>query len=467
MSRALLRDSTIYGLGTLLTQSLGLVLLPIYTRHFSVAEYGTLSLLNATLQIVSFITVLGVSSAAMRLYFDRPGDEDWRRTVYGNATVMLLCFPAAVMVVLGPVVWLLNTRLVASVPFSPLVLMVLAIGLFSPLIKLVTGFMRVRRMPRAFVLFNLAFFLVQTGTIIVSVVGLGLGLFGQVAAQLATNALFAGVALVALLRIARPALQADLTRRMLAFGVPLVPFFVFTWINGSAGRFFLERFGDLGQVGIFALAAQFAGVMQLAAVAFDNAMMPHFLARAGQPGGARELGLVINRYLGFLGLMGLAIVAGATPVIAIMAATPFHEAARWVAPLTLAAWLAVANQPFVWSLNHAKRTGLLSGIVAGSCAALVLLLGLLVGGLGAGIAGVVGAMLAANLLTLAGGWLLARRHLAIEPRAARLAGIVATLLAAGAALAWLAAPEPEPARLAAQAAILAAAAALIARLAAD
>ncbi len=462
MSRTLLRDSTIYGIGTLATQSLGFLLIPVYTRYLAVSDYGALSLLNATLQIVSFITLLGVSSAAMRFWFEREAADTERRAVYGNATVLLLVFPGLVLFALGPLIWFLYTRFVDSIAFFPLVVMVLAIGLFSPFIKLMTGFLRVRRKAGAFVLFNLAFFLVQTLTIIAGVVWLDLGLRGQVAAQLATNALFAAVAIGILLRVARPRFSADLSRRMLAFGVPLVPFFIATWINTSAGRFMLERYTDLNQVGILALAAQFAGVMQLAAVAFDNAMMPHFLSRAGQPGGAAELGVVVSRYLAFLGLMGLAIIALASPLIALVATAPYQEAARWVAPLTLAAWLAVANQPVVWSLNHAKRTGLLAGIVAGSTAVLLTLLWLVLGPMAAGIRGVAVAMIAANLVLLAGGWLIARRHLALDIRVGRLAGIVLALLTCGAGIDTLAEPVPGLVTVAAQLGLLAIAAALCA-----
>ncbi len=464
MSRTLLRDSTIYGIGTLLTQSLGFLLIPIYTRFLSVSDYGALSLLNATLQVVSFITVLGVSSAAMRFWFEPGAGESQQRAVYANATVLLLLFPALILLLLGPLIWFLYTRLVDSIAFYPLVLMVITIGLFSPFIKLITGFLRVQRRATAFVAFNLAFFLVQTGTVIAAVAWLNLGLRGQVAAQLLTNGLFAIVALIAISRFARPSFSGELSQRMLAFGVPLVPFFIATWINTSAGRFMLEATGGLAQVGILALAAQLAGVMQLAAVAFDNAMLPHFLSQADKPGGARELGIVVNRYLGFLGMMALGIVALASPAIALVASAPYQEAARWVAPMTVAAWLAVANQPVVWSLNHAKRTGLLSGVVGGSTVVLVLLLWLLLGPLDAGIAGVPIAMISANLVLLASGWLLARRHLALQFQRGRLAGIVVTLLVCGAALDRLAQPQPEFATLAAQFGLLAVAALVIAAL---
>ncbi|MBM4196598.1 MAG: hypothetical protein FJ197_05775 [Gammaproteobacteria bacterium] len=465
MSRTLLRDSTIYGIGTLLTQSLGFLLIPLYTRFLDVSDYGALSLLNATLQVVSFVTLLGISSAAMRFYFEPESTEAGQRAVYGTATLMLLVFPAAVLAVLGPLAWFLYSRYLPAVPFTPLVLTILAIGLFSPFLKLVTGYLRVRRMVGQFVLFNLAFFLTQTGAVIAAVAWLGLGLRGQVTAQLAANALFAAIAVIILVRVAPPRYSTSLARRMLAFGVPLVPFFVFSWVYTSAGRFFLERYDSLDAVGILALASQFAGVMQLAAVAFDNAMMPHFLSRASQPGGAGELGVVVNRYLGALGVMGLAVIALAAPLITLVAARPYHEAATYVAPLTLAAWLAVANQPFVWSLNHAKRTGLLSTITAISTVVLLALLWFLLGPMSAGIPGIAAAMTGAGLLTLLLGAVLARRHLAIQLRGARLAGIVVTLLSTGLLLATRATPELAAGPIASQLAIVAVAAAAIAWLA--
>ena len=68
----------IYSLGTFCIKAFGFLLIPVYTRFLSVEEYGMLSLLMVVLQFMSFILLLGVSSASMRYYYSPDADEYYR-----------------------------------------------------------------------------------------------------------------------------------------------------------------------------------------------------------------------------------------------------------------------------------------------------------------------------------------------------------------------------------------------------
>jgi O-antigen/teichoic acid export membrane protein len=118
VSRTLIKDSDLRA-GSLLTRSLRLLLLPLYTRYLSVADYGALSLLNLILEIASYFCLMGVSIAATRFYFERDASESYRQDVYATATTLLLTLPIAVLVIGGPAAWLLTTKYLGSVPFFP------------------------------------------------------------------------------------------------------------------------------------------------------------------------------------------------------------------------------------------------------------------------------------------------------------------------------------------------------------
>ena len=60
------KQSIIYGLGSVTTQALGFILLPIYTRHLPLADYGVLSLLMVTLNIAVVLIQVGLGSAIFR-----------------------------------------------------------------------------------------------------------------------------------------------------------------------------------------------------------------------------------------------------------------------------------------------------------------------------------------------------------------------------------------------------------------
>jgi O-antigen/teichoic acid export membrane protein len=443
MSRSLIKDAWIYGFGTLLSRAVGIVLIPLYTRYLSVEEYGALSLLNIIVQNVAFVCLLGISTAAMRSYFDVGADTAHRSQVYGTATFLLIIFPPLVLLVLGPIAWLLTTRYVPSLPFFPLVFVVLLTGLFSPLIKLLIGLLRVQRKPVAFVAFNIAFVLLQAVAIIIALTVLNYGLRGQVFSQLLANGVFAVVALILLRRHAAPGFSWPQARLLLVYGLPLVPFFIFLWMYEASARFMLGHYVDLQSVGIFALAGQFSGILLMTATALDNAMQPHFLERAGQARGEEALGTVVLNYLAFLGLLALPLIIVASPAIQLLTRPAYHAAIDYVAPLVLAGWLFAARSPVGWSMNHSRRSGLLSAVNGIAAGLLIGLLYLFLGPLHLGIMGVIYAMIGSSAITIVLGYAVAHQGFELKIPLRRLALICGLLLAGGSLIDWLRPDRPD------------------------
>lgn len=437
MARSLVKDSTIYGLGTLLGRAVGLLLIPIYTRYLDVSEYGALALLNLILQNVSFVCLLGVSTAAMRGYYEPGITEGQRAAIYGTASALLLGFPILVLAGLIPVVWWLSTTFLPSIAFYPLVFFTLLTGLYTPITKLLLGLMIVRRQALRFITFNVGILVLQAITAVVALAGLGLGLAGQVYAQFLANAVAALAAIAVLSHYARPRLDWTIARSLLAFGVPLVPFFVFMWMYDASGRFMLENFGDLASVGIFALAAQFAGLVSMAGGALDNVLLPHFMEQAGKSGGGRHLGQMIHSYLTWLGMLGLVVLVFASPAIRILARPGFFAAEDHVALLVLAAWLSIARTPITWSLNYSRQSGILSLLNGAAVVVLVTLLWFTLGYAGLGITGVALALISSNMIMVATGFLLAQRHFRVELPLGRLAVSTLTLVTGGALITWM------------------------------
>ncbi len=464
MSRQLLKDSTIYGIGALLSNSLGFLLIPLYTRYLDVADYGRLTLLNQVLQVIGFLFLVGISTASMRFFYDADADDAHREKVYGTAALLLLVIPPLMFVPAASLTWFLSDRFLPSIPFVPYLLIVLITGLFTPLEKLVKGLLRVQRRPIAYISFDLAFFLTQALSIIIAVAWLGLGLRGQLYAQLLANVVFSLASYVIIRGFCRPTWSERMASRMLKFGAPLIPFFILAWVNVAAGRFLLERFAGLDEVGLFALSSQFAGLLLLASTAFDNAFMPHFLQRAGNEGAESELGLLVTRYVAMFGLVGIGVVAFAPTAIFIMAKPAYREAADYVAPLTLASWLFAVRRPLIWCFTHNQQSTALSVVQSGTVAALLLLLALFLGPLGLGIMGVAYASILSNLIFLVVAFAVTRSGFHLHIPWPRLAGILALLATAGALLQVVGRGQAlNPTAIALQAGIFVAAAFLTAR----
>ena len=66
----LAQHSAIYGLGGLVSRFVALLLLPLYTRYLTPADYGAVETLVALAAILATILRLGIASAFFRFYFD-------------------------------------------------------------------------------------------------------------------------------------------------------------------------------------------------------------------------------------------------------------------------------------------------------------------------------------------------------------------------------------------------------------
>ena len=65
------KDSFIYSLGNISTKVIGLILLPLYLKELSVAEYGMLGILEVSLQVLVALFGLSLYQAFYRWYWDK------------------------------------------------------------------------------------------------------------------------------------------------------------------------------------------------------------------------------------------------------------------------------------------------------------------------------------------------------------------------------------------------------------
>ena len=73
--RRLGRHSAIYGIGGLVSRVIAVLLLPVYTRYLSPADYGQIETLLALTTVMGLLLRAGITSAFFRFYFDVDDDR--------------------------------------------------------------------------------------------------------------------------------------------------------------------------------------------------------------------------------------------------------------------------------------------------------------------------------------------------------------------------------------------------------
>jgi len=81
------RHTLIYGTGVLLSNALAFIMLPIYTRYLTPADYGVMGLIEMTLDVVAILGGAQLVSGIYRFYHKAGSPEERDRVI---ATSFLL-----------------------------------------------------------------------------------------------------------------------------------------------------------------------------------------------------------------------------------------------------------------------------------------------------------------------------------------------------------------------------------------
>ncbi len=330
------RQSGAYALASVVGPGTGLLLLPVYTRYLSPAEFGLIALLEVIALVLTAVLSLGMPAFVSFLFVDqRPSGE--RRRALGTLFVAV----TAVNVVLAGIAWvvldLTLSRLLPSVPFWPYVPLVIAATAFEPYWAMAGAMLQMQERAGHYSLLSTARILISVTLRLLLVVAWPLGVAGFMWANVLTAAAFALVSFMVVRQEIRPGFDATVVRQALAVGGPTVPNNLLSYGFRLMDRVVLERIGTLDQVGLYYLAMRIAEVMRLAADVFVNAWRPVFFKEAGRAAFLeRDVPEIIR--LASVGLVScfVALSLSAPVVVWIFMAPSYAGAAQFV-PLLVAA----------------------------------------------------------------------------------------------------------------------------------
>jgi O-antigen/teichoic acid export membrane protein len=258
----ILRHGSIYMVGIILGRIVGFLMIPVYTSYLTPADYGTLSLLGLTIDIVATIFGLGMASAVVRTY-QKFEEEPTKRQVIssallGSITVMALITTTALL--LSPQLSQLIFSSDANAGFFRLTFlgMFLASGIEIPMI-----FLRIKLKSGNYVGISLLKLTLQLSLNLWFLVGLGLGINGILYSTVISGTVFATYLTISTLRQVGFAFDLSKYVEMLRFGMPIIVSDISSFMLTYSDRYFLNYFTDLTTVGIYSMAYTFGMILSM------------------------------------------------------------------------------------------------------------------------------------------------------------------------------------------------------------
>lgn len=277
-------DSLIYGISSVITSFISLLLVPVYTKIFSPTEYGVLNLVNVTFFLLNIFVVCGLDNSAAYWFWDKTELIERKRTFASWFWFQSLASVFFALITITFSVPL--SRLILASPDHALLFIIGGANLpFLATHRVLTNWFRLQRKPFPTVLFALAISLSMILLSILLVVYFRIGIKGVLIAQLASSIIGAAVVIFKLHNWLSPVnFDKERLRVMLKYAAPLVPAALSFWLLSSAGSYVIQYFCSKDEVGLYQIGISFAGIVSIVVMAFNQAWPPFALSISKEEG---------------------------------------------------------------------------------------------------------------------------------------------------------------------------------------
>ena len=330
--KRLIKQSAIYGVGSIASPFIGFVMLPVYSRYLTPSEYGILAITSVAINFVAALVSLGMNSGLIRFYFDYTEKKDKDQVVVSS-----LIFSFLASVVFAAVLWLFSGP-VSSVLFDfgkgQLYLkLILLIAVADTGVANCLAVLRAEERPATYSVMTVLRLILTFSLNVVFVVVLKRNVQGILEAELISGVVCYLTALLIAARGKALSFSWVKTRQVLSFGVPLVPGNVASLVMTLSDRYFLQHFATLQDVGLYSVGFRIAAALRIGFIEpFRIAWPPYMFSVLDKPD-AREIYKKVLVYFTFVCVWaGLFLSAFAREALMLLA-TPAYYPGYKVVPL--------------------------------------------------------------------------------------------------------------------------------------
>ena len=273
------RHTFVYGLAGAAAQAVGIVTLPIFARAFTPAEYGVLEIATVGYAALLVFADTGLTSGAQRSYYDYDDHEEpERRAALFTGLAASLAWGALAVLVLVAFAGPISRWVFSGQQYDAVVRIVALTVPLGTIAAFAREAMRLKFRPWTYTVSALLASVGGALIAIVLVVGFDLGVKGVVLGSLIGVGLAAAYGLAATHATLLGRFSPHELRKMVSYGLPLVPAAVALWGLTFVDRVMLAKLGSLADTGEYAVATRFGFVLTLAVTAFATAFGPFQLA---------------------------------------------------------------------------------------------------------------------------------------------------------------------------------------------
>ncbi len=341
--RSIVKHTAIYSIALVVGKMSSVLLLPVYTRYLSPADYGIMELLDLTGFILASVLGARVGDAFF-YFFSRARDDSERRKVV-TTSVWGAFLWGSIGAVLGYAASGLLSRLVFGTDRYTFCfqLVFLAMAVSFPA-EVGSSYLRALNKSHLYVGCTMLRLVLNIAANVVLLVFFNAGIYAMLWSSLISAIVLALVLLVAGRRMIFGGFDRPLFTSIFRYALPLgISSIGMTIIHGG-DRYFLKGAATLSDVGLYALAYKFGFLIAYIASAFDNQWSAQLFSVLRQPDGDKHFRRVFTYFMLVLCTAAVGISAMIRPLVGVLTRSEYHAAAELVPVIAFAYVIRAASE---------------------------------------------------------------------------------------------------------------------------
>ena len=271
----LIKNTTIYALGDIVPKIISFLIFPVLTSYLSPEDYGIINYVNTLNLLLTILGFCGLNTYYL-VYYYRQEDERQQKLLLGNLSLFViginLLFTIAVCI-LG---YLFPNLFSDKIEFYPYVFVGIITNFFNLLTILPSALYRMKEKPLPITILAVLRGVIYSIFTVLLVSIYGYKSMGVLVIQMLLSIIFGLIFIGITWRDTLWHFNFSIIKKGLIFSLPLLPGSLAYYFISMSDRFFIERYLDLTQLGIYSTAATLALVINIVTNSAYKSLEPYF-----------------------------------------------------------------------------------------------------------------------------------------------------------------------------------------------
>ena len=292
--KRLFRHTSIYGLGDIAGRSISFLLIPLYTHYLQETEYGIMALAYVFIGFVNVLYIMGLNTAFIR-FFTAEKESEERKTIFSTTIIFLVCTSFLASFCLWFASSPVASLLFRDATYASYIRMMACILFIDTVAQFPLLILRALEKSKHYAMITIIRFVVTVTLNLYFVLYLDKRVEGVLISNLLTSLIILLILLPIALGYLKRSFSFALMKKMLDFGLPLIPAVLCVLTIDLSDRYILEYYKGLDKVGVYSLGYRLGMIMTLFVSAFRIAWPPFLLSVAEQEN-AKEIYAKVMTY---------------------------------------------------------------------------------------------------------------------------------------------------------------------------